>query len=113
MVETDIHHPAPHRHNRAAAIRRGIHLIGFPFPVTNFRHVLTVFIDKVLVLNQLVLHYLLEVSALRTKVRQAIHHVLDQMETIEVILNSHIPKAVVMVPSSLYPRTCRFRLVRR
>ena len=39
-----------------------------PFPVPDFRQVLTVFIDVMLMLDQLVLHHLLQVGALGTQV---------------------------------------------
>jgi hypothetical protein len=47
-----------------------------PLPVTDFRHVLAVLIDVMLVLDELVLDHLLQVRALGAQIPQAIHHVL-------------------------------------
>jgi len=43
-----------------------------------------------LVLDELVLHLLLQVGTLGTQMRQAINHVLHQMKAIQVILHPHI-----------------------
>ncbi len=51
-----------------------------PLPVPNFRHILAVFIDIVFVLDEFVLHLLLQVGALGIQMRQPIDHVLDQVE---------------------------------
>ena len=56
-----------------------------PFPVANLRHVLSVSADILLVLDELVLDLLLEVRALGAQPRQAVNHVLHQMEAVQVI----------------------------
>ena len=43
-----------------------------------------------LVLDELVLHLLLQVSALRTKVRQPIHHIMHQVEPVQVVLHPDV-----------------------
>ena len=43
-----------------------------------------------LVLDELVLHLLLQVGALGTQVRQPIDDVLHQMEPVQVVLHPHI-----------------------
>ena len=42
-----------------------------PLPVPDFRHVLSVLVDVLLMLDKLVLHHLLQVSALIAQLRQA------------------------------------------
>ncbi len=48
------------------------------------------FVDEMLVLDQFVLHLLLQVGTFGTQVRQAIHHIQHQMETVEFVLHSHV-----------------------
>ena len=47
-------------------------------------------VDVVLVLDELVLHQLFQVSPLGAKVRQPIDHVLDKVEPVQIVLNSHV-----------------------
>src|ERR1700722_12704193 len=61
-----------------------------PFPVTNLRQVLAVPVDVLLVLNQFILHLLFEVRPLGAQVRQAIDHVLNQVEPVQVVLYSDV-----------------------
>ena len=61
-----------------------------PFPVPHFRQVLAVFVNVLLVLNQLVLHHLFEIGPFRAQIWQAIDYVLNQMKAIQIILYSHV-----------------------
>ena len=47
-------------------------------------------VDVQLVLDQLVLHVLLQVSAFRTQMRQAIDYVLHQMKPVQIVLHAHV-----------------------
>ena len=61
-----------------------------PLPVPDFRHILAVLVDVVLMLNELVAHLLLQVGAFGTHARQAIHHILHQMKAVQIVLHSHV-----------------------
>jgi hypothetical protein len=54
----------------------------FPLSVAYFLHVLSVPVDVMLVLDELVLHLLFQLGALRTQVRQTINHVPHEMKTV-------------------------------
>jgi hypothetical protein len=56
-------------------------------------------IDETSVLDELVLHGLLQVAPRGPQLREAIDHVLDEVEPVEAVL--HPSKGVVIVPSSL------------
>ena len=43
-----------------------------------------------LVLDELVLHLLLQIGALGTQMRQPIDHVLHQVEPVQVVLHPHV-----------------------
>src|ERR1035437_4628952 len=60
-----------------------------PFPVTDFRQVFAVLVDVLLVLDELVLDHLLQVRPSGAQVRQPVHHVLHQVEAVQVILDPH------------------------
>ena len=47
-------------------------------------------IDVMFVLDQLVLHHLLQIGPLGAQLRQAIDHVLHQVEPVQVVLHSHV-----------------------
>jgi hypothetical protein len=47
-------------------------------------------VDVLLVLDQLVLHPLLQIGTLRTQLRQPIDDVDHQVEAVQVVLHSHI-----------------------
>ena len=47
-------------------------------------------VDVMLVLDELVLHELLQVGPLGAQVRQSIHHIQDQVEAVEIILHPHV-----------------------
>src|SRR5487761_1405951 len=64
----------------------------FPFPVADLRQILAVFVDILLVLNELVLKLLLQVDALGARLRQAIDHIHHQMEAIEIVQHRHVDK---------------------
>ena len=51
-----------------------------------------VLVDVQLVLDELVLGHLLQIGTFGAEMRQAIHHVLDQMETIEIVLHAHVKR---------------------
>ena len=61
-----------------------------PRPVADFRQVLAVLVDVMLVLDQLVLDHLLQIVPLAAQMRQAIHHVLHQMEPVQIVLHPHV-----------------------
>src|ERR1039458_2376660 len=71
---------------------RNTFLGGAPLPVPNLRQILAVLIDVLLVLDELVPDHLLQIGAPGAQVRHAIHHVLHQMETIEVVLHPHVKR---------------------
>jgi hypothetical protein len=54
----------------------------FPLSVAYFLHVLSVPVDVMLVLDELVLHLLFQLGALLTQVRQTINHVLHAMKAV-------------------------------
>ena len=70
--------------------RLRIHLGLTPLPVTDFGHVFAMLVNVMLVLDELVLHLLLQVVALRTQIRHAINHVLHQMKAIQIVLHPHV-----------------------
>jgi len=49
-----------------------------------------VLVDVVFVLDELVLHHLLQVGPLSTQVRQPIHYVLHQVEPVQVVLHPDV-----------------------
>ena len=61
-----------------------------PFPVADFRHVFAVFIDVLLVLDQLVLELLLQVDALVAGLRQAVDGVHHEMEAVQIVQHRHV-----------------------
>ena len=61
-----------------------------PLPVPDLRHILAVLIDVMLVLDELVLHHLLQIGPLGTQLRQPIDHVLHQMKPVQVVLYPHV-----------------------
>ena len=56
-----------------------------PFPVPDLRHVLAVFADVGLVVDELVAEGLLSVGGARAQARHPVNHVPDQMEAVEVV----------------------------
>ena len=69
-----------------------------PFPIQNLRQVLADLVDVLLVLHQLVVHLLDQVSAAVAELRQVLDGVLDQVEAISFC--TRMSNGVVMVPSS-------------
>ena len=63
-----------------------------PLPVQNFRHILANLVDVVLVGDELVVHLLDEVRAAVAQLGQMQQGVLDQMETVDLILHTHIKR---------------------
>ena len=61
-----------------------------PLPVPDFRQVLAVLVDVMLMLDELVLHLLLQIGSLGTQMRQAINHVLYQVEAVQVVLYPYV-----------------------
>jgi len=68
-------------------------------------------VNVLLVLDELVLHLLFQVGPVGAQVGQAIHNVLHQMESVQVVLHPNVKcggdGALLFVA-----RTCRLRLVR-
>jgi hypothetical protein len=60
--------------------RKCLLLFRFPFPVADFRQILPVLADVLLVLNQFVLELLLQIDALVSCLRQAVDGVLCDKE---------------------------------
>ena len=63
-----------------------------PFPITNFRQVLTVFSNVLRVLDKFVLKLLLEIDALVAGLWQAIDGVHDEVEAVQIIEHRHIER---------------------
>ena len=61
-----------------------------PFPVSDFRQVLTVFLDVLLVLDELVLEPLLQVDALVAGLRQAVDGIHHEVEAVQIVQHRHI-----------------------
>lgn len=61
-----------------------------PLPLADLRHIFTVFIDVLFVLNQLILQLLLEVPPPRAGLRQAINGIHREMEAIKLIEHGHV-----------------------
>jgi len=59
----------------------------------NFRHVLSESADVALVLNESVLHLLLEINVRASGLREAIDDVHDQVEAIEVVEYRHVERS--------------------
>ncbi len=51
---------------------------------------LAMLVDVMLVLDELVLHHLLQIGPLGAQVRQAIDHVLHEVESVQVVLHPHV-----------------------
>ena len=47
-------------------------------------------VNVMLVLDELVLHLLFQVGPLSAQSRHAINHILHQVESVQVVLNSHV-----------------------
>ena len=63
-----------------------------PPPVGDFRHVVAVLANVVLVLDQLVAQRLLEVGRPSAKLRQSVDHVHDQVEAVQVVQDHHVER---------------------
>lgn len=58
-------------------------LVLTPLPVPDLRQVLTVFVDVLLMLDELILDHLLQIGPIGAQLRQAINHVLHQVEPVQ------------------------------
>jgi hypothetical protein len=68
-----------------------VHSFGVaPLPVADFRHVLTVFVDVLLVLDQLVLELLLQVNAFVAGLWQAVDGIHYEVEAVQVVQHRHV-----------------------
>ncbi|SRR6266852_6913719 len=63
-----------------------------PFPIPDFRQVVSVFADVLLVLDELVAQELLEMSADALQTRDTVDHVACKMKSIQVVENRHIER---------------------
>ena len=63
---------------------------GIPSPITDFRQVLAVLVNVLLVLDEFVLHLLFQIGALGPQVRQPVHHVLNKVESVEIVLHPYV-----------------------
>jgi hypothetical protein len=77
-----------------------------PFPVADFRHVFSVFVDVGLVVQQIVAKKLFGVGGAWTQTRHTVDDIAGQVKAVKIVQYHHV-KGVVVVPSSLYPRTCK------
>ena len=56
-----------------------------PSPVPDFRHVLAVLVDVLFVLDELVLHHLLQAGPLSAQLRKPVKDILHQMKPVKVV----------------------------
>ena len=63
-----------------------------PLPVQNFGHILTDLVDVVLVGDEFVVHLLDEVRTAVAQLGQMQQRILDQVETVDLILHAHIKR---------------------
>ena len=61
-----------------------------PLPVADFREIFAVLIDVEFMFDELVLHFLLEISPPGSEMGQAIHRILHEMKAVEIVLDPHI-----------------------
>ena len=72
-----------------------------PFPVQYLGHVFAVFADVLLVVEQFFLQFLFQVRGFGVQLRQAIDHILGEMEArSRWSLSTAMSNGVVVVPSS-------------
>ena len=63
-----------------------------PFPVANLRQILAVSIDVLLMLDEFVLHLLLQIISFYIYLRQAIDDILYKMKPVQFVLYSHVER---------------------
>src|SRR5664280_1446797 len=56
-----------------------------PFPVTNFRQILAVFINIYLMFDELILHHLFQIGPFSAQMRQSVNNVLHQVEPVKFV----------------------------
>jgi hypothetical protein len=61
-----------------------------PLPIPNFRHIFAVFINVLLMLDELVLELLLQIYALVARLRQAVDGVHYKMKAVQLIQHRHV-----------------------
>ncbi len=61
-----------------------------PLPIPDFRHILAVLVDVLLVLDKLVLELLLQVDALVAGLRQTVDGVHHEMEAVQIVQHRHV-----------------------
>ena len=61
-----------------------------PLPVPNFGHVLAVFVDVLLVSDQLIFELLFQVDSLLSGLRQTINGVHHEVEAVEIVQHRHV-----------------------
>ena len=61
-----------------------------PFPREYFRQILPVLSDVVLVFDQKIVHFLIQMSAAVSKLRQMLERLLDEAEAVDMVLHAHI-----------------------
>ena len=69
-----------------------IGLFAAPLPIGDFRKVDAVFVDVLFVLNELVAHLLVEISAAIAEVRQLEEHRLNEVETVDLVLDADVER---------------------
>jgi hypothetical protein len=64
-----------------------------PFPVSDFQQVFAVFVDVLLVLNQLMLELLLQVDSLVAGLRHAVDGIHHKVKTVQIVQHRHVEGA--------------------
>src|ERR1051326_5515598 len=61
-----------------------------PFPATDLRHIVTIMVDVLAMLDQLVIDRLNRISCSFAQLRHARDHILDKIEAVNLIEDAHI-----------------------
>ena len=61
-----------------------------PLPREDFRQILPVLSDVVLMFDQKIVHFLIQMSAAVSKLRQMLERLLDEAEAVDMVLHAHI-----------------------
>lgn len=62
----------------------------FPFPISDFRKIFAIFCNILLVFNKLGAHFLVQMTAAIPKLRQIFQRLDNEMESVDVILDTNI-----------------------
>ena len=81
------------RHAATYASRSGVPIeivSQAPFPIANFWHVFAVFVNIVLMVEQLVADRLFGIGSTRPQTRHTIDHIADQVKEVEFVQHHHV-----------------------